>query len=78
MDMNVSKWRKRCLKVSFEGLYGELRIGRVLYEDVKVAEVINWTLDANPNNGTVQCSACSFAAAIYIPKLIVHPYSPYA
>ena len=71
--MTVGKWRKRYREFSIEGLHDELRSGRQsTYEDDKVAEVINRSLQTTPRDGSTHWSARSLAAETGISNSTVH------
>jgi putative transposase len=52
-NATVGKWRQRYPENGIEGLHDELRAGRPRsFEDERVADVINRTLQTRPANGT--------------------------
>ncbi|MFN7900655.1 MAG: helix-turn-helix domain-containing protein [Synechococcaceae cyanobacterium] len=71
--MTVGKWRRRYRELGLEGLHDERRPGRPrIYQDDKVAEVINRALQTKPSDGSSQWSARSLAAATGISKTTIH------
>lgn len=71
--MTVEKWGKRNRGFEIKRLHDELRPDRLrTYEDDKVAEVINRTLQRKPSDGSTHWSARSLAAETGISKGTVH------
>lgn len=71
--MTVGKWRRRYRELGLEGLHDERRPGRPrIYQDDKVAEVINRARQTQPSDGSGQWSARSLAAATGISKTTIH------
>jgi putative transposase len=71
----VGKWRRRFVARRVEGLHDELRPGKPRsIDDERIAELLNTTLHARPNDGATHWSVRGLAAETGIAKTSVHRF----